>query len=85
MSSVGEQENTTIQGKGNGMGMCLEVQGVKEMEKVRHNKKDRTWKFIICLIGILKVENSMKKYIWNDNGIPSDIGTKVNSKEDTWK
>ena len=63
MSSVDEQENTTIQGKGNGMGMCLEVQGVKEMEKVRHNKKDRMWKFIICLIGILKVENSMKKYI----------------------
>ena len=63
MSSVGEQEKTTIQGKGNGMGMCLEVQGVKEMEKVRHNKKDRMWKFIICLIGILKVENSMKKYI----------------------
>ena len=85
MSSVGEQENTTIQGKGNGMGMCLEVQGVKEMEKVRHNKKDRMWKFIICLIGILKVENSMKRYIWNDNGIPSDIGTKVNSEEDTWK
>ena len=85
MSSVDEQENTTIQGKGNGMGMCLEVQGVKEMEKVRHNKKDRMWKFIICLIGILKVENSMKRYIWNDNGIPSDIGTKVNSEEDTWK
>ena len=63
MSSVDEQENTTIQGKGNGMGMCLEVQGVKEMEKVRHNKKDRMWKFIICLIGILKVENSMKRYI----------------------
>ena len=41
MSSVGEQENTTIQGKGNGMGMCLEVQGVKEMEKVRHKEQER--------------------------------------------
>ena len=38
---MGEQESTAIQGKGNGMGMSLEVQGVKEMEKVRHKQQEK--------------------------------------------
>ena len=64
MSSVGEQENKAIQGKGHGMGMCLEVQRLKEMEKVRHNKQEIQNVEVHHMFNRnSKIENSKKKNI----------------------